>query len=160
MRIAVLTVSDKAVAGERVDTSGDAVVAWAKDRGYQVAARDLVPDESDMIAAALLAWADSDAADCIVTVGGTGLARRDVTPEATLAVVERIVPGIAEAIRAAGRRATARAALSRGVAGTRGSTLIVNLPGSQGGVRDGLDVLQPILEHTVRLLRDLPVDHA
>jgi molybdenum cofactor biosynthesis protein B len=159
IRVGVLTVSDGAARAQRADASGDAVVAWAEERGYTVAVRATLPDESDLIADCLARWSDDGIVDLILTTGGTGLGVRDVTPEATRVVVERDVPGIAEAIRAAGRQATPRSALGRGLAGTRAATMIVNLPGAPSGVRDGLTVLDPIVEHAVQLLRDQPTDH-
>jgi len=159
VRLAVLTISDLGAAGERADTSGDLIVAWAGENGFEVAARELVPDESDRIAGHLCRWADEGTADLIITTGGTGFGPRDVTPEATRAVIDRDAPGISEAIRAAGYAKNPRAALSRGVAGTRGSALIVNLPGSPAGVRDGLAVLGPLVEHAVKLLTNQPTDH-
>jgi len=159
VRLAVLTISDLGAAGERADTSGDSIVVWAGENGFEVAARELVPDESDRIAGHLCRWADDGTADLIITTGGTGFGPRDVTPEATRAVIDRDAPGISEAIRAAGYAKNPRAALSRGVAGTRGAALIVNLPGSPAGVRDGLAVLGPLVEHAVKLLTSQPTDH-
>ena len=118
-----------------------------------------MPDEPSVISATLRAWADDDRADLILTTGGTGLTARDITPEATRAVLERDAPGIPEAMRAAVLGRFPRAALSRAVAGTRGRTLIINLPGSPGGVRDGLAVLDGIVEHAVELLRSDRTEH-
>jgi len=152
MRIGILTVSDLGAMGQRADTSGDAIVEWAGRHGYEVAVRSVVPDETDRIAGKLVRWADSGEVDVILTTGGTGLTQRDVTPEATQAVVERLAPGIAEALRSTAAPAFPRAWLSRGVAGTRGKTLIVNLPGSTGGVANGLAVLDLFLSHAVDLV--------
>jgi len=159
MRVAVLTISDAGSRGERVDTSGDAAAAWAEARGYEVVARAMVPDESDRIAARLSAWCDGDAADLVLTTGGTGLSPRDVTPEATRAVLQREAPGIAERLRAMSMERFPRAALSRGLAGTRERTLIINLPGSTGGVRDALSALEPIVDHAVAVLRGAFTEH-
>jgi molybdenum cofactor synthesis domain-containing protein len=159
LRLAILTVSDAGHRGERADTSGDAIAAWAAERGYTVAERALVPDETVRIAQALCGWADGDVADFILTTGGTGLTPRDVTPEATRAALDKEAPGIAEALRMAVYPRFPRAALSRGTAGVRGRTLIVNLPGSTGGVRDGLQVLNDLIEHAVSLVRGERVDH-
>lgn len=159
IRVGVLTVSDLASQGRRADDSGDAVAAWAAGRGFELVVRSVVPDETDRIAAKLTRWSDSGEVDLVLTTGGTGLGTRDVTPEATLAVLDRSAPGIAEALRAAAAPKFPRAWLSRGAAGTRGQTLIVNLPGSTGGVKDGLAVLDDLVDHAVALVRGDPVDH-
>lgn len=159
IRVAILTISDAGSRGAREDRSGAALVAWAEQHGWQVSERAMVPDDAPVISRTLAGWADAGRADLILTTGGTGLTRRDVTPEATRAVLERDAPGIPEAMRAAVLRDFPRAALSRAVAGTRARTLIINLPGSPGGVRDGLAVLDGIVEHAVALIRGERTEH-
>lgn len=159
IRVGVLTVSDAASRGEREDESGALIAEWCRDRDIAVPLRAVVPDETETVAGRLAAWSDDGEVDVILTTGGTGFAPRDVTPEATRAVLDRSAPGVAEAFRRAGSDATPYAILSRGVAGIRGRVFIANFPGSPGGVRDGLSVLAPILEHVVELLRDEDVDH-
>jgi molybdopterin adenylyltransferase len=148
VKAAVLTVSDGVSAGERRDLSGDALDELLRDDGFEVARR-IVPDDADAIATALQELAVD--ASVVLTTGGTGFAPRDVTPEATRNVIDREAPGVAEAIRADARARTPHAVLSRGVAGLCGSTLIVNLPGSPGGCRDGFAVLRPALGHGLEL---------
>jgi molybdopterin adenylyltransferase len=153
LRIGVLTVSDGVAAGTRVDGSGAAITAWISERGSIVAAHEIVADEATRIVAALVTLVDGGDVDVILTTGGTGFTARDVTPEATRSVIDREVPGIPERLRSVGAAHTPYAVLSRGVAGLRGATLIVNLPGSTGGVRDGLAVLDEVIDHAVQLVR-------
>jgi molybdopterin adenylyltransferase len=148
VRAAVLTVSDGVHDGTREDRSGDTLVELLREDGYEVARR-VVPDERDEIATAIRALAAE--ARVVLTTGGTGFAPRDVTPEATGSVLEREAPGVAEAVREDARQRTPHALLSRGVAGLIGSTLVVNLPGSPGGCRDGYAVLRPALSHGLEL---------
>jgi molybdopterin adenylyltransferase len=149
VKAAVLTVSDGVADGTREDVSGDVLAELLEGEGYSVARR-VVPDEESAISAAIQSL--SDDARLVLTTGGTGVAPRDVTPEATMAVLERAAPGIAEAIRADSIAKTPHGLLSRGTAGVRGRTLIVNLPGSTGGCRDGFAVLRPALRHALDLL--------
>jgi molybdenum cofactor biosynthesis protein B len=149
LKVAVLTVSDRVSRGEADDGSGDLLEQLLRDDGFDVERR-LVPDERELISAALRELAQT--AQIVLTTGGTGLAPRDVTPEATLDVLEREAPGIAQALRVEGLHKTPYALLSRGVAGLIDSTLVINLPGSTGGCRDGYAVLRPVLPHALELL--------
>lgn len=159
-RVGILTISDLGAVGQRADTSGDAIQGWSAQRGYEVVVRSIVSDETDRISGKLVRWADSGEVDVVLTTGGTGLTERDVTPEATAAILEREAEGIAEALRAASGPSFPRAWLSRGRAGTRGKTLIINLPGSTAGVKEGLGVLETFLDHAVELLTGANTSHA
>jgi molybdopterin adenylyltransferase len=156
VKAAVLTVSDGVAEGTREDKSGSVLAALLGEEGYDVERR-VVPDDRDAIAEAIAELAEDAAV--VFTTGGTGLGPRDVTPEATAEVLERVAPGIAEALRADSLSKTPHALLSRGLAGVRGQALIVNLPGSPGGCRDGFEVLRPALKHAVELLAGEPTAH-
>ena len=156
MRIAILTVSDRAAGGQRQDLSGPALRAKVEARGWRVSYLAVVPDEQAEIERQLISWADGGEIDAILTTGGTGFSPRDRTPEATLAVVNRLAPGLAEAMRSASLRSTPHAMLSRTVAGIRGSTLIINLPGSPTGAVENLEVILPVLPHAIQLLQGDP----
>ena len=158
LRVGVLTISDRGWRGEREDISGTAIKQMLAAIDGHIAVYEIIPDEKDVISQTLAHWADEVGIDFIVTTGGTGLSVRDVTPEATLAVVERLVPGLAEAIRIEGMKNAATAMLSRGVCGIRGRTLIINLPGSPKAVRESLDSILPVLRHAMDVLKGEVVD--
>ncbi len=160
IRAGILTISDKASRGERPDSSGPAIAELLTTIDAAVQRAEVVPDERTQIADTLRAWADSEELDLIVTTGGTGLGPRDVTPEATADAIERPVPGLGELMRSTGVKHTPMAALSRGVAGVRGRCLILNLPGSEKGVRENLSAVLDLLPHAVDLLRGRVGDHA
>jgi molybdopterin adenylyltransferase len=156
---AILTVSDKAAAGQREDTSGAAIRELLGSIGIEVARYEIVADEQEAVSARLREWADGGAVQLIVTTGGTGLGPRDVTTEATKAVLEYEVPGIAEAMRAEGLRHTSMSMISRAMAGVRNRVLIINLPGSPKGVRENLAVVLPVLQHALELLAGERSEH-
>lgn len=154
IRFGVLTASDRSHRGERSDESGAVLRKYIADQGWLVERSAVLPDDEPALSEQLAAWCDEASVDVIVTTGGTGFAPRDVTPEATLRVIDREAPGIAEMIRNQGLRKTPHAALSRGRAGIRKDVLIVNLPGSPSGALDGIDAVANILVHAVMLLRN------
>ena len=159
MRAAVVTVSDKGHRGEREDTGGPLLAGLLRQMGAEVVGQTIVPDEPDQIARALVAFADEVKVDLVVTTGGTGLAPRDHTPEATRTVITYEVPGLAEILRSEGYRKTPLAVLTRGVAGVRGRCLIINLPGSPRAVREGVETLALVLPHAVQMIRGENLEH-
>jgi molybdenum cofactor synthesis domain-containing protein len=160
IRAAILTVSDKGSSGQRTDQSGPALSQWLTARSVEIVASAMVADEQPLIASALRRWSDSGEADLILTTGGTGVSPRDVTPEATLKVLDRIVPGFAEAMRAASLAKTPFAMLSRAVCGIRHRTLILNLPGSPAGAVENLEAVWPAVPHAIKKLQGDPTDCA
>ncbi|MBN1376226.1 MAG: MogA/MoaB family molybdenum cofactor biosynthesis protein [Dehalococcoidia bacterium] len=156
---AVLTISDKSSKGERGDSSGDYIVTALRKLGITVAKYEVIPDDLDTIAGMLRQWADMGDTDLIFTTGGTGLAPRDVTPEATCMVIEKEVPGIADMMRSSGFKNTPTAILSRALAGMRGRCLIINLPGNPRAVREYLELIMPIIPHAIDTLHGKIDDH-
>lgn len=159
IRAAVVTISDTGYTGQREDVSGAVLADLVREMGAEVARQAIVPDEHDEIVELLVVLADEMALDLVITTGGTGVTPRDVTPEATKAILEREMPGLAEVLRFEGYRQTPLAVISRGVAGVRGKTLIVNLPGSPRAVRQGMEILSPILPHAVQMIRGEDTEH-
>jgi len=160
IRFGILTLSDRSARGERPDASGPALANLIQAEGWSVVKQSLLPDDESAIAAILISWSDSGELDVILTTGGTGFSPRDVTPEATRAVIEREAPGLAEAMRAASLKITPHAMLSRIVTGIRRQTLIINLPGSPKGAVENLQVVLPVLAHAVQLLREDPASES
>jgi molybdopterin adenylyltransferase len=156
LRIAILTVSDRSSQGKREDLSGPALENAVIENGWRVEEKLIVPDEKKDIQAVLKGWTASDSIDVVLTTGGTGFTPRDITPEATEEIIERKTPGLVEAMRAESLKITKNAILSRAVAGIRGRTLIINLPGSPKAAFENFEVIAPVLEHAVKLLKDDP----
>ena len=160
IRFGILTLSDRSARGERADASGPALADLIRAENWSVAEQAILPDNESAIRSKLIEWADSGRFDVILTTGGTGFALRDVTPEATRAVIQRDAPGLAETMRAESLKKTPHAMLSRAVAGIRGHTLIVNLPGSPKGAIENLQTIAPVLSHAVQLLKDDPASES
>ncbi len=156
IRAAVLTISDRSARGDREDLSGPALIAEITRLGWEISKTGVIPDDLERIKATLISWCANDQLDLILTTGGTGFSPRDVTPEATQAVIERMAPGIAEAMRAESLKVTPHAMLSRSMAGIRSRTLIVNFPGSPKAAVENLSVIAPVLPHAIELLHESP----
>ncbi|AAR36077.1 molybdopterin adenylyltransferase [Geobacter sulfurreducens] len=153
MKAAILTLSDKGSRGERADASGPALVAWLAERGVETVRTEIIPDEADLISARLAAWADAGDADLILTTGGTGVSPRDVTPDATMTILDRLIPGFGEVMRMRSLQKTPNAMISRAVAGIRGTALIINLPGSPRGAVENLEAVWPAVPHAVEKIQ-------
>lgn len=160
MRFGILTVSDRSARGEREDASGPVLARLVEEYGWSVTRQSVLPDDESAIREMLIAWVDGGELDVILTTGGTGFSPRDITPEATRAVIEREAPGLAEAMRAASLRITPHGMLSRIVAGIRKKTIVLNLPGSPKGAAENLLVVIPVLTHAVQLLREDPASES
>ncbi len=160
MKAGILTLSDKGARGEREDLSGPALADWLKPKGVDTALYEMIPDDEDLIAAKLSEWADSGGLDIILTTGGTGVSPRDVTPEATMRVLDKVIPGLGELMRFRSLAKTPSAAISRAVAGIRGRTLIINLPGSPRGAVENLEAVWDAVPHAVAKIQGDPSDCA
>ncbi len=160
MKAGILTLSDKGARGERTDLSGPALTDWLGRHGVETAVYEMIPDDMELISAKLAEWADSGAMDIILTTGGTGVSPRDVTPEATMKILERVIPGLGELMRFRSLAKTPSAAISRAVAGIRGRTLIVNLPGSPKGAVENLEAVWDAVPHAVAKIQGDPSDCA
>jgi len=160
VKAGILTLSDKGARGERTDLSGPALTEWLCSRGVETAAYEMIPDEMELISAKLSEWADSGMLDIILTTGGTGVSPRDVTPEATVKILEREIPGLGELMRSRSLSKTSSASLSRAVAGIRGRTLIINLPGSPKGAVENIEAVWDAIPHAVAKIQGDPSDCA